>query len=82
MDKFIGIDIDHKRTVPCVVQVGQPNRYRKLRTEMGALREWLVAQRQPGDRLHLTFEVSGLSGHLYGIIPLANQTLRLVVAGD
>ena len=24
MDKFIGFDIDHKRTLACVVQTGQP----------------------------------------------------------
>jgi len=31
MDKFIGFDIDHKHTVACVVQAGQPDRYRTLR---------------------------------------------------
>ncbi len=41
MDKFIGFDIDHKHTVACVVQAGQPDRYRKLPTDVGELREWL-----------------------------------------
>ncbi len=65
MGKFVGFDIDHKHTLACLTQAGQPDRYTKLRTEVGALREWLVAQQQPGDQLHLTFEVSGLSGGLY-----------------
>ena len=37
MDKFIGFDIDHKHTLACVVQAGQPDRYRKLRTDVGQL---------------------------------------------
>ncbi len=41
MDKFIGFDIDHKHTVACVVQAGQPDRYRTLRADLGELREWL-----------------------------------------
>ena len=48
MDKFIGFDIDHKHTLACLVQAGQPDRYRKLRTDVGALREWLETQREPG----------------------------------
>ena len=39
MDKFIGFDIDHKHTVACVVEAGQPDRYRKLRTDVAQLRE-------------------------------------------
>ena len=65
MDKFIGFDIDHKNTVACVTQAGRKDRYTKLKTEVAELRQWLQAERQPGDRLHLTFEVSGLSGFLY-----------------
>lgn len=65
MDKFIGFDVDHKHTLACVTQAGRPDRYTKLPTEMGQLRQWLQAQRQAGDRLHLTFEVSGLAGHMY-----------------
>ena len=39
MDKFIGFDMDHKHTMACVVQAGQPDRYRKLPTDLGQLRE-------------------------------------------
>ena len=45
MDKFIGFDIDHKHRVACVVQAGQPDRYRTLRTDVGELRAWLTTQR-------------------------------------
>ncbi len=51
MGKFIGFDIDHKHTQACVVQAGQPDRYRKLPTDVAQLREWLKTQRGPGDRL-------------------------------
>ena len=37
MDKFTGFDIDHKHTLACVVEAGQPDRYRKLRTALDAL---------------------------------------------
>ncbi len=54
MDKFIGFDIDHKHTVACVVQAGQPDRYRTLPTAVGQLREWLKTERGLGERLNLT----------------------------
>jgi transposase len=74
MDKFIGFDIDHKNTVACITAAGQPERYSRLRTDVTELREWLKNQRGPGDRLHLTFEVSGLSGHLYdGLVDVVDR---------
>ena len=74
MDKFIGFDIDHKHTVACVVQAGQPDRYRKLPTDLAPLREWLKTERGPGHRVHLTFEVSGLSGYLYdGLVDVVDR---------
>ena len=65
MDKFIGFDMDHKHTVACITQKDQPDRFCKLNTKVDDLREWLRDQRGPGERIHLTFEVSGLAGHLY-----------------
>ena len=47
MDKFIGFDIDHKHTLSCVVQAGQPGRYTKLRTDVGQLRERPKIRRGP-----------------------------------
>ena len=39
MDTFTGFDIDHKHTLACLLQAGQPDRYRKLRTDVRQLRE-------------------------------------------
>ena len=47
MDKFSGYAIDYKHTLACVIQTGQPDRYRKLPTDVGQLREWLKTQRGP-----------------------------------
>ena len=65
MYKFIGFDVDHKHTTACIVQPGRPDRYARLKTQVGDLRDWLKAQRQPGDWLEPTSEISGLAGHLY-----------------
>lgn len=74
MDKFIGFDVDCKQTVACVVCDGHPDKYATLPTELPALRAWLAAQRRPGERLHLTFEVSGMAGWLYdGLVDLVEE---------
>ena len=65
MDKYIGFDIAYKKTVACVVQKGKPDKYDTLPTEVNVMRQWLDKQRKSGDRLHLTFEVSGQSGWLH-----------------
>jgi len=65
MDKYIGFDIDDKKTVACVVQDGQAEVYATLATDVGQLRDWLVRQRKGGVKLHLTFEVSGSAGWLH-----------------
>ena len=64
MDKYIGFDVAYKKTVACVVQKGRPDKYETSPTDVNAMRLWLDEQRKPGDRLHLTFEVSGQSGWL------------------
>ena len=56
MDKFIGFDIDHKNTVACVTQAGREDRYTKLKTEVGALRRWLQANRQPQAQRRLIYD--------------------------
>ena len=44
MDKSIGFDVDCKHTVACITEAGRRDRYGKLKTEVGAFREWLQAQ--------------------------------------
>lgn len=63
--KYIGFDIDSKKTVACVVQQGQKDRYRTLVTDLQQMRQYLQQQRQDGSSLHLTFEVSGQAGYQY-----------------
>ena len=56
MDKFSGFDIDHKPPLARVIQAGQSDRFRKLRTDMGQLREWPKMRRgpqEPSRPLHL-----------------------------
>jgi len=66
--------VDDRHTVACVRQAGQRDRFARLRTDVGELRDWLRAERGPDDRLHLTFEVSGRSGHLYdGLIDVVDR---------
>ena len=65
MDKYIGFDVDSKKTVACVVQAGKRDVYQTLPTDVEAMRRWLVEQRKGKAKLHLTFEVSGMAGWLY-----------------
>ena len=78
MDKYIGFDVDDKKTMACMVQSGCPDRYATLPTEVEAMRQWLGQQWGPGDRLHLTFEVLGRAGYLYD--ELIDQVDTLVVS--
>ena len=47
MDKYIGFDIDDKKTVVCVVQKGKKDIYDTIPTDLGTLRSWLEYQRKP-----------------------------------
>ena len=65
MDKYIGFDIDDKKTVACVVQKDEKDVYETMPTDVEVMRAWLKKQRGPNDKLHLTFEVSGQAGWFY-----------------
>jgi len=65
MDKYIGFDIDDKKTVACVVQKGKKDLYDTMLTDIKEMRCRLKEQRKQGDKLQLTFEVSGVAGWLY-----------------
>ena len=41
MDKYIGFDVDDKKTMACMVQSGCPDQYATLPTEAEAMRQWL-----------------------------------------
>ena len=65
MDKYIGFDIDDKKTIACVIEQGKQERYQKLDTDIKAMRTYLKQQKTTDCRIHLTFEVSGQAGYLY-----------------
>jgi transposase len=65
MDKYIGFDIDSKKTVACVVQKGKKEVYATMGSDVQSMRNFLKAQKADGSRVHLTFEVSGQAGFLY-----------------
>jgi transposase len=63
MDKYIGFDIDSKKTVACVVQKGKKDQFATLKTDIEQMKKFLQSQRRPGEKLHLTFEISGEAGY-------------------
>jgi transposase len=65
MDKYIGFDIDDKKTVACVVQDGQEDHFQTLCTDLQQMRRFLAEQGKGGHRVHLTFEISGRAGFWY-----------------
>jgi hypothetical protein len=77
MDQYIGFDVSDKKVSVCVVQAGHQDRFAELKLDMDTLKRWLAQQRRGGDRLHLTFEVSGQSGWMYD--GLVDKVERLVV---
>jgi len=68
MDKYIGFDIDSKKTVACVVQKGKKDRYTTLKTDIGQMKKFLQRLRQNGEKLHLTFEIGGEAGYRYDLL--------------
>jgi len=75
--KYIGFDIDSKKTVACVVQQGQKDRYGTLVTDLQEMQHYLQQQRQEGGELHLTFEVSGEAGYRYDALRDCVDTLTV-----
>lgn len=65
MDKYIGFDIDNKKTVACVVQKGQKDKFTTLKTDIELMKKFLQKQHNPGVKLHLTFEIGGEAGYRY-----------------
>ena len=65
MDKYIGFDIDCKKTVVCVVQKGKKDIYATIGCDINSMRKFLVDQKSDGAKMHLCFEISGNAGFLY-----------------
>jgi nuclear transport factor 2 (NTF2) superfamily protein len=75
--KYIGFDIDSKKTVACVVQQGQKDRYSTLITDLQDMQQYLQQQWQDGSELHLTFEISGEAGYRYDALRPCVETLTV-----
>jgi len=65
MNKYIGFDIDCKKTVCCVVQAGQKERYVTIRSDVNAMKTFLRSEKRDGYRVELVFEISGQAGFIY-----------------
>jgi transposase len=76
-DKYIGFDIDSKKTVACVVQQGRRDQYATLATDVAQMQQYLQQQRQDGSRVHLTFEISGEAGYRYDALRPYVETLTV-----
>lgn len=78
MQKYIGMDIDSKKTVCCVVQKGKKDRYRTIKSTIPAMRSVLRLEKADGCKVHIAFEISGQAGHIYD--SLADCADRITVA--
>jgi transposase len=65
MDKFIGFDIDNKKTIACVVHKGGKDRFATLPSKVEAMRGFLQQEKGKDHQVHLTFEISGEAGFLH-----------------
>jgi len=78
MNKYIGLDMDSKKTVACVIQEGQKDRYATLGSDVSSLRQFFREQRMSGGRVHAAFEISGQAGYLYDHLVDSVDTLKIV----
>jgi hypothetical protein len=62
MEKYIGMDIDNKKIIYCVVQHGKKDRYQTIRPDIAAMKGLLRQERMDSSELHLVFEISGQDG--------------------
>ena len=60
--KYIGFDIDSKKTVACAVQEGRKNVFQTFPTDIERMQRYLQQVGRDGSPLHLTFEISGEAG--------------------
>ena len=65
MDKYIGLDIDSKKVVACVIGKGMAERYITLCSDVLSMRRFLKQEKAPGASVHIVFEISGQAGFLY-----------------
>ena len=65
MVKYIGFDMDSKKTVSCVVESGKKDRYQTIGSDVASMRKFLKSEKRDGSRVELVFEISGQAGFIY-----------------
>jgi hypothetical protein len=65
MKKYIGMDIDNKKIICCVVQQGKKDRYQTIRPDIAAMKGLLRQEGMDGSGVHVVFEISGQAACLY-----------------
>ena len=65
MSKYIGFDIDCKKTVACVVENGKKDNYQTLGPDIASMKKFLLQQKRCNSKVHLAFEISGQAGFIY-----------------
>lgn len=77
MDKYIGLDMDSKKTVACIVQNGQNDVFVTLGPDIDSLRRFLVKEKSSGCRVHAAYEISGTAGFIYDELVDCVDTLSI-----
>ena len=77
MDKYIGFDIDVKKTVACVVQDGKRDFYATFKSDIESMSKFLRQQRQSARKVHLAFEISGQAGFIYDSLEGSCDTITV-----
>jgi len=65
MDKYIGLDMDCKKTVGYAIVPGQSESSATFGPDLPSIRRYLHQQAAGGYRVHAVFEISGQAGFLY-----------------
>ena len=66
MDKYIGFDIDCKKTVVCVYQKNGSSKYDTIGPDIESMKKFLQTEKRDcSGNVHLVYEVSGQAGFLY-----------------
>jgi transposase len=65
MDKYIGLDMDCKKTVGYTIVPGQSESSATFGPDIESIRRYFRQERKGGYQLHAAFEISGQAGFLY-----------------
>jgi len=77
MDKYIGFDMDCKKTVACVVQNGKNDLYATIGSDIESMKKFLQQQKHDSGKIHLTFEISGQAGFIYDSLTDSADTITV-----